>query len=281
MKVVVLIDKDSNPNLDLHTEYGLSIYFEVDGYKWLFDVGASKLFSKNAIRLGVDIEDVDFLVLSHGHVDHTGGLSEFLRLNKKAQIIMTSEIEEKLFFSHAPELKRQIRINHFFLSHHKERIVINDGDTMLSESVGFVTNIPRIRSTPKANHSCFKVDEEGTILDDLNKAVALSIIRPDGLIVFSSCCHNGIMNVLEACSSYFNSTDIKVCIGGTHLLDSDSENHYETDSEIKAIGETLNETFPNMHLITGHCTGENAKKILSPIMGSRFGTFYSGAILTI
>jgi 7,8-dihydropterin-6-yl-methyl-4-(beta-D-ribofuranosyl)aminobenzene 5'-phosphate synthase len=281
MKVVVLIDKKSNPNLELLTEYGLSIYFEVDGYKWLFDLGASKLFAENASRLDVDIEDVDYLVLSHGHTDHAGGLHEFLRLNKKAQIFITSEIEEKLFFSKAPAFKRQIRINHFCLNHHKERFAIIDSNAMLSESVGFVTNITRTNETPKANQSCFQVDAEGEILDELNKAVALSIIRPDGLIVFSGCCHNGIRNVLEACASYCNATEIKVCIGGTHLLDSDIEKKYETDSEIQIIGKSLLSAYPKLHLITGHCTGENAQKVLSPIMGTRFTTFYSGAEYTV
>lgn len=281
MKVVVLIDKKSNPNLDLHTEYGLSIYFEVDGYKWLFDLGASKLFAKNASRLNIDIEDVDYLVLSHGHTDHAGGLKEFLRLNKKAQVIVTSEVEEKLFFSQTPSLKRHIGINHFYLHHHKERFVISESNTMLSESVAFVTNITRTNETPKANHTCFQVDEDGEILDDLKKAVALSIIRPDGLIVFSGCCHNGIRNVLDACASYCNMPEIKVCIGGTHLLDSDGGKQFETDVEIQTIGKALLATYPKLHLITGHCTGENAQKILSPIMDTQFTTFYSGAEYTV
>ena len=77
MKVTVLIDNNPHPELNLLTEHGLSIYFEADGFKWLLDVGASGQFIINAQKLGVDISAIDFLILSHGHSDHTGGLENF------------------------------------------------------------------------------------------------------------------------------------------------------------------------------------------------------------
>ena len=67
MKVTVLIDNNPHPTQNLLTEHGLSIYFEVDGFKWLLDVGASEQFYTNAVSLGINITDVDFLVLSHAH----------------------------------------------------------------------------------------------------------------------------------------------------------------------------------------------------------------------
>jgi 7,8-dihydropterin-6-yl-methyl-4-(beta-D-ribofuranosyl)aminobenzene 5'-phosphate synthase len=57
---------------DFGSEHGLSLYIETKKHKILFDVGASGLFLQNAKRLGVNIVDVDFLVISHGHCDHGG-----------------------------------------------------------------------------------------------------------------------------------------------------------------------------------------------------------------
>lgn len=74
MKITVLIDNNPDPELSLCHEHGLSFYFEIDGLKWLFDVGASDQFSVNARKLDIAIKDVDYLILSHGHKDHTGGL---------------------------------------------------------------------------------------------------------------------------------------------------------------------------------------------------------------
>ena len=73
---------------DYASEHGLSLYIETKNHKILFDVGASELFLKNAKRLGVNIADVDFLVISHGHYDHGGGLKAFLKENTKAEVFI-------------------------------------------------------------------------------------------------------------------------------------------------------------------------------------------------
>jgi len=68
---------------DLGCEHGLSLYIETAKHKILFDVGASELFFQNAKKFGVNIADVDFLVISHGHYDHGGGLKAFCGKTKK------------------------------------------------------------------------------------------------------------------------------------------------------------------------------------------------------
>lgn len=68
---------------DFGSEHGLSLYIETKKQKILFDVGASELFLQNAKKLGVNIADVDFLVISHGHYDHGGGLKTFLKRTQK------------------------------------------------------------------------------------------------------------------------------------------------------------------------------------------------------
>lgn len=67
-------------------EHGLAIFIETENRKILFDTGQSGLFLQNAQKLGIAIDDIDGLVLSHGHYDHTGGLYPFLEKNSKAKI---------------------------------------------------------------------------------------------------------------------------------------------------------------------------------------------------
>ena len=80
MKIVALIDNRksiSQPNL--FSEHGLSVYFEEKDLHCLIDVGATEHWSENALKLGVDVPNIDYLFLSHGHVDHTGGLNCFFQ----------------------------------------------------------------------------------------------------------------------------------------------------------------------------------------------------------
>ena len=83
MKISTLIENLVNKK-GLSAENGLALYIETGNKKILFDTGQTGLFMKNAKVLGISIEDIDILVLSHGHYDHTGGLYPFLAKNNKA-----------------------------------------------------------------------------------------------------------------------------------------------------------------------------------------------------
>lgn len=279
MKVAVLIDNNPNPTQNLITEHGLSIYFEADGFKWLLDVGASEQYYNNAVSMGINVEDVDFLVLSHGHFDHTGGLEQFIKVNQKAQIIMSAQIEGKTFYSYRLQSKRNISINHSIVNQHINRFILADGNMRISKNVGLVCEIPLLYKTPKANNKLYMINSDGEQPDEFKHEVALAVNTAKGIVVFSGCSHNGVLNILDACSNYFNKSQIIACIGGTHLIDSDSSNEYE--SEINEIGKSIVGRYPNMQLITGHCTGINAHKQLSKILGENFKSFHSGTDLSI
>ena len=281
MKVAVLVDNNPHPSLHLLTEHGLSIYFEADGFKWLLDVGASDYFYTNAVRMGIPIKDIDFLVLSHGHSDHTGGLEQFIKVNHKAKIVLSAQIDGKAFYSYRHTSKKNIGIDHSIVDQNHNRFVLAESNMDLSENVGLVCEIPRVYEMPRANIKLSQSDSEGERLDEFKHEVALTVNTNKGVVVFSGCSHNGILNILEACSNYCNGQEIIACIGGTHLIDSDSVNVYESESEINEIGKSIISCYPNMQLITGHCTGKNAQKQLSLILGDNFKSFHSGTIVSI
>ena len=83
VRIVVLNDNRKN-NPQLENEHGLSLYIEVDGYKILLDAGQTDIFKKNAKKLGVNLDDLDTIVLSHGHYDHGNGLKH---IDKKIPLI--------------------------------------------------------------------------------------------------------------------------------------------------------------------------------------------------
>ena len=280
MKITVLLDNNPHPTTDnFLTEHGLSIYFEFDGLKWLIDTGASDRFYTNARLMGVDISEVDYLALSHGHFDHTGGLEQFIGINSKARIYLSSSVRGKSFFSYSCQPCRNIGIDAELLKRHAERFVYVDRSFGISRNVGLITTFPNIYGTPKAN-ACLKVVENNReTADDFSHEIVTVADTPDGLIIFSGCSHCGLLNILHRCSEQYTGKKIAACIGGTHLVDSEADFRNETDSDIIQIARTITELYPEMKLITGHCTGKTAAGTLSGLLGDRFTLFYSGFVL--
>lgn len=83
MRITVLVDNTSNTR-NLKAEAGLSIYLEDRATKILFDTGESSLFLENAAQLGFNLLDNTYVVLSHGHHDHSWGLNHLLPLYTQA-----------------------------------------------------------------------------------------------------------------------------------------------------------------------------------------------------
>lgn len=76
MIIKTLAENTSN-DAQFETEHGLSLYIETSKHKLLFDLGASDLFAKNAVKMGVDLSAVDTVIISHGHADHGGEPTHF------------------------------------------------------------------------------------------------------------------------------------------------------------------------------------------------------------
>lgn len=271
--MVILIDNSPHPHVDLLTEHGLSIYLEIDNCKYLIDVGASEKFANNADRLGIDIAEIDHLILSHAHADHTGGLAEFINMNDKAGIYMSSHITGDSYYSTRRETKRDISPDYSIIKSFQKRFVRICDDVLLSPSVTVLSNIPIMFDTPKANRTLFVNDMQ----DDFKHEIALCIETPGGYVVISSCSHMGILNTLSACKKQ----DIVAYIGGTHLVDSDDYNEYETNEQLESLVQSLECLYPGINLVTGHCTGSEAQKSFATMMGTRLTPFYSGFTMTI
>ncbi|NEW81377.1 MAG: MBL fold metallo-hydrolase [Mariniphaga sp.] len=278
MKVVILIDNNPDPKGEYLTEHGICIYFEADGLKWLFDVGASPNFGINARKMGIDIKEVDYLILSHAHRDHTGGLEYFLRKNKKAQVYIAPLSSGQLFVSYRKTIHHDITIDHKVIADFADRFIFADSDLSLSPNVTIIRDIPKIDPLPKANCLLFQTDGTVERNDDFRHEVALAVKTTTGIVLFSGCSHHGILNILRAASQTFKQEKIITAIGGTHLLDNDWYSEFETPEEIANMANTIALKYPYMKLITGHCTGNQAQQLFSSILSDRFELFHSGAI---
>ena len=271
MKITVLAD---NRKFDdtLESEHGLCIYLETENYKCLLDTGASDVFITNAEKLGIDLNEVDFVFISHGHADHIGGLPEFLTVNVKAKIVLSGNAINQSFFSTRNGL-HPINID-FDFSPYTERFVFVDSEMVIRDEIRVFSATENKYPLPKANAALFKQRGNGLLSDDFNHELVISF-GTDNLFVYTGCAHRGLLNIL---SSILLSPTKKIgtVMGGFHLSDSNATQKFETEAEIENIGSELKKIYPDTLFITGHCSGENAFKLLKTKLGEHIDLFYTG-----
>lgn len=280
MKITTLIENLKEDSVDLINEHGLSLYIEKDDKRILFDTGKSDNFIKNAKKLGVALENVDLVVLSHGHGDHGGGLLPFLKINSKAKVYMKRKVKGN-YFSGTIFFKKSISIDKDVFEKYSSRIEYVDSFTEITKDIFIITDIDRHYKTPDGNKYLFVKEGKKLIKDKFEHELIMVIKEDEGICMFSGCSHNGAINMIEAVNKLFPATNIKALIGGFHLvgipaMDIFSASQEEIDLIInKIISENIEKVY------TGHCTGEKAYNKLKRGLGDKIEYIKTGSKIQI
>ncbi len=298
MKITTLIENTKQDD-NLVNEHGLSLFIETDDKKILLDTGASDNFIHNAEKLGVNIKDIDYIIISHGHYDHASGIKGILGINKKASVYMhvnaTGEhygnIGAKLtgimsslaypLVKKSPLFSKYIGIDISVVSRYEKRIKFITDFRKIDDNIFAITDIPKKYPIPEGNK--FLLVKKGRMLffDDFSHEIVLVVKENNGLVVFSGCCHNGILNIIDAVRKNFISEPIKAVIGGFHLEMRSGKNDIAgTKEDIELVARGLAEkNIAEIH--TGHCTGEKAFEILRSTIGDNVHRLYTGCKIEI
>ncbi len=258
-------------------EHGLSLLIEIPDYRLLFDTGQGTLFYENATIMGKSIEEVDALVLSHNHYDHTGGLPKFLEINKKAKIYAHPQTFRNSYSKHLIHSKnsfREIGLSRDILDRLEElenRIVKNTEPTKLASNFMLTGEIPRRIEFEKVDQSIF-TDQALTVNDNIPDDQALIVFGNKELLLLLGCCHSGIINTLEHVKTLFPNHRVKTIFGGTHLITATEERVEETIKYLK--------NFEDLLIYHGHCTGFKAGCALYKAFGQKSLYFSTGAEYT-
>lgn len=250
-------------------EHGLSFYAETAHHKILLDTGASDGFIRNAELLGVDLSQVDTVILSHGHYDHCGGVMAFTKIAPQARIYLREGAGAD-FYHVAEDGIRYIGIDKEILELPQlvpvTRSLAPDGE------IDIFTNITGRRCWSSSNNALrirlgdrYKADpfrhEMCTVLHDGGKNY-----------LFSGCAHNGILNILDSYRDLYGGCP-DVVLTGFHFM---KKTEY-TEAEKENILAVANE-LAGMPAVfySGHCTGEAAFAMMKEIMGDRLHELHSG-----
>ncbi|MBD5401920.1 MBL fold metallo-hydrolase [bacterium] len=250
MKLAVLVDNNTNLENCLIPEHGLSFYIEDDDKKIIFDCGTTDAFIKNAYKMGIDLEYVTDIILSHSHDDHIGGFMKLKMLYQKFSNIGI-EFRTKNIYAHPKIFETELENNNstpgeknIHLEKEEIRKVFNIIDTKKAQAITdkfYLTGeIPVIHEVKK---------------DYTQDEIALIYKSKAGLVIISGCSHSGLENIIEQAKAVTGESKINTIIGGIYLINRSVE-------EVHELGHYLKEQ--NIEYIYPcHCTDLESKIILS------------------
>lgn len=260
MKLTVLVDNNTIIDRYFLGEPGVSYFIQDDNYNILFDTGYSDIFIKNAYKMNIDINNINSIVISHGHNDHTWGLpylikhySESAKYNKPKLIAhpmaflnkWESDLGDIGSMVSEEKLRRHFEMN------------LSKNSVWLTDKILFLGEIER-KNDFENKLPIGKVEYDGCEMDDyVIDDSALVYKGENGLVIITGCSHSGICNIIEYAKKICDDNRITDVIGGFHLLNPSEEVLTKTCEYMKK------NNINKVH--AGHCTDLKSKVQLSKV----------------
>ena len=167
------------------------------------------------------------------------------------------------------------------LGPYKERLKFVSTPMEIAENIFLLAGIEKKHPLAEGNKFLLAEKEGRLEADDFSHEMVLVIRENDGLVLFSGCCHSGIVNMVEAVNAHFENTLIKAIIGGFHLkLQPRKETLAGTQKDVEWIAGQIKQ-HQIQKVFTGHCTGDKAYAILEKALGNRIGRLRTGCVMQI
>lgn len=272
LRITVLLENTVHLR-GLRAEHGLAWHIQHGPHAVLFDAGQTDLLVENAARLGVMLDQLDAVVLSHGHYDHAGGLATVLARSPQARLFYHPAALEPKFSLDANGIARSVGLPE------ASRVALMQNRNRATESRTCVEVVPGLFLTGEIPRRTefedvggrFFLDEQGSRPDPLQDDLALFFDTSAGLVVLLGCGHAGVVNTLRHIRELTGKRPVHTVLGGFHLLNASGFRLERTvdglrELEIRQLG-------------PAHCTGmaatarlwmEFTDRCVSVGVGSRF-----------
>jgi 7,8-dihydropterin-6-yl-methyl-4-(beta-D-ribofuranosyl)aminobenzene 5'-phosphate synthase len=248
-------------------EWGYAALVEADGRRILFDTGAHpRTVLANAREMKIDLGQVETVVLSHNHSDHTGGLLTLRRELKEASpgAVGVAHVGAGMF---TPRLTEQGENRNYMIARRGEyeqlggRWVEHAGPAELAPGVWLTGPVPRPNDERNWQPGLHLADAQGRpgAEDNVPEDSSLVFDTPKGLVILTGCGHAGIVNICEDARRIVRPAPIECLVGGLHLYSASNDRIAWTAGKLKAMGVR--------NLLAGHCTGIEATYQLRAALG--------------
>jgi 7,8-dihydropterin-6-yl-methyl-4-(beta-D-ribofuranosyl)aminobenzene 5'-phosphate synthase len=220
MKLTILVDNTTTTR-NLKAEAGLSVYIEDRTSKVLFDTGESSLFLENARQLGINPLDNTYIVLSHGHHDHSWGLKYLLPLYTQAGETTPTP---PVLLAHPLAFNRRVKEKQELGLHIAEETLANlftiqksRVPVWITDRLVFLGEINRQFTFEGTNTIGQIIKNNAAEPDFMQDDSALVYKSTQGLVIITGCSHSGICNIVEQAKKICQDDRMVAIIGGLHL----------------------------------------------------------------
>lgn len=251
LRITVLVENRAGGR-GLLAEHGLAFWIEADGRNILFDTGQGIVLAHNAKVLGIDLRNVDDVILSHGHYDHTGGLDSVLEGSDKVNLYVHPAAFDTKFVKPDDGAGRSAGApvrSAEELRPRPAKLFLTRRPTKVIDGVWVTGEIPR-RTDFEDTGGPFHLDKAGKTPDPLLDDQCLYIESRKGIIVLLGCCHAGLVNTLDYVAELAGRDRIHAVLGGMHLLHASDDRISRSQDVLRRYGVEC--------IGPAHCTGRKA-----------------------
>ncbi|MBS3735412.1 MAG: MBL fold metallo-hydrolase [Phycisphaerae bacterium] len=246
-RITVLVENTAGAS-GLLGEHGLALWIEIAGKRILFDTGQGNVLAPNARRLGIRLETADAIVLSHGHYDHTGGLSDALHAGRRPAVYAHPAAFEPKYARNADRSARDVGISTLNAQAVRDQAewVRVEEPTEICGGLTLTGPIPRTTDFEDTGGAFF-TDAECTEPDMMPDDQAAFVQTPDGTVVILGCAHAGVINTVRHVQTLTDGRAIHTVIGGMHLVNAGPDRLDKTVAALRRLD--------IQRLLPCHCTG--------------------------
>lgn len=278
LEILTLVEDSVPMHGPFVAEHGLS--FLLTGKKngtvvrGLLDVGqSSEVLSHNMKGLGIRPESIDFLVLSHCHYDHTGGVAKFVASTGKANFpVVAHPALFRPHFKAEPVLSSkgiQTGDEREAIEKAGGRLFLSADPFPLAEGLATTGQIPRVTGYEGPGKAFLTLEDGRVAPDSLPDDMGIiALVKGKGVVVVAGCSHSGIVNILKRARELYPDEPVEGVVGGLHLVNGSEEKMEKTLEGIREIGPKW--------IAAGHCTGFPMQVKLFQAFGTAFSPLCVG-----